>query len=154
MVDEIEVSSTRIRIALTEGDVRTAAHLLGHSYSLQGMVVKGNQLGRKFGYPTANIAVADPYKLIPADGVYAIRATLNEALLDGVASIGFRPTVNGRHRTVEAFLFNFDGDLYNAPLKIHFVEWLRPEVKFETVDLMIEAIERDVEQSKAILTQR
>lgn len=154
MVDEIEVSSTRIRIALTEGDVRTGAHLLGHPYSLQGIVVKGNQLGRKFGYPTANIAVADPYKLIPADGVYAIRAQVKDQLLDGVASIGFRPTVNGRHRTVEAFLFDYDGDLYNTTLKIYFVEWLRSEVKFETVDLMITAIEKDVQNSKLILAKR
>ncbi len=154
MVDEIEVSSTRIQIALTEGDVHTAAQLLGHPYSLCGKVVKGNQLGRKFGYPTANIAVADPFKLIPADGVYAIRATANQQQLDGVASIGFRPTVNGRHRTVEAFLFDFEGDLYDSELKISFVDWLRPEVKFETVDLMIAAIEKDVEQSKSILSQR
>lgn len=151
IVDDIEVSSTRIRIALQEGDVKTAAHLLGHRYSLQGLVVKGNQLGRKFGYPTANISINDPFKLIPADGVYAIRASLNNGWIDGVASIGFRPTVNGRHRTVEAFLFDFERNLYDQQLKIEFVEWIRPEVKFETVDLMIAEIEKDVTLSKKIL---
>ena len=151
LVDDIEVSSTRIRIALQEGDVKTAAHLLGHPYSLQGSVVKGNQLGRKFGYPTANIAVADPLKLIPADGVYVVRAPFNNQVLDGVASIGFRPTVNGRHRTIEAYLFDFDGDLYDQQLKINFIEWLRPELKFETIDLMIAEIDKDVVRAKEIL---
>ncbi|MEO6165877.1 MAG: bifunctional riboflavin kinase/FAD synthetase [Chitinophagales bacterium] len=151
LVDDIEVSSTRIRIALQEGDVKTAAHLLGHPYSLQGMVVKGNQLGRKFGYPTANIALADPLKLVPSDGVYVIQAQAGDRLLNGVASIGFRPTINGRHRTIEAYLFDFDGDLYDQQLKIEFIEWLRPELKFETVDLMILEIDKDVVRAKEIL---
>jgi riboflavin kinase/FMN adenylyltransferase len=154
LVDDIEVSSTRIRIALQEGDVKTARHLLGHYYSLQGPVVQGNQLGRKLGYPTANIAVEDSFKLIPADGVYVIQARLKQEVLHGVASIGFRPTVNGTNRTVEAFLFDYDTTLYGEILKIEFMEWLRPEVKFETVDLMIAAIDNDVAQARAILAKK
>lgn len=154
LVDDIEVSSTRVRIALQEGDVKTAAQLLGHCYSLQGVVERGKQLGRKLGYPTANIAVQDPFKLIPADGVYVIRAQCDGQLYSGVASLGFRPTVNGLHRTVEAFLFDFDGDLYGKVLKLEFLEWLRAEVKFETVDLMVTAIEQDVIRARKFLTDR
>ncbi len=151
LVDDIEVSSTRIRIALQEGDVKTAAHLLGHYYSLQGPVVQGKQLGRKLGYPTANIAVEHSFKLIPADGVYLVKARLKQEELYGVASIGFRPTVNGTHRTVEAFLFDYDDTAYGEMLKLEFIEWLRPEVKFETVDLMIAAIDQDVALAKELL---
>jgi riboflavin kinase/FMN adenylyltransferase len=111
-------------------------------------------LGRKLGYPTANIAVEDSFKLIPADGVYVIQARLKQEVLHGVASIGFRPTVNGTNRTVEAFLFDYDTTLYGEILKIEFMEWLRPEIKFETVDLMIAAIDHDVAQARAILAKK
>lgn len=151
MVDDIQVSSTRIRIALSEGDVKTASHLLGRYYSVEGAVVKGNQLGRKFGYPTANISIADSLKLIPHDGVYVIRAFTEHGANEGVASIGFRPTVNGTHRTVEAYLFDFNRDLYGKLLKIEFLEWIRSEIKFETVDLMIDAIDKDVKVAKQFL---
>lgn len=151
LVEDIEVSSTRIRIALQEGDVKTASHLLGHYYSLEGKVVMGNQLGRKLGFPTANILVEDPFKLIPADGVYAIRAYLNGESFEGALSIGFRPTVNGSTRTVEAFLFDFDKDIYDSFLKVDFIEWIREEEKFANIDLLVEAMKKDVAQAKNIL---
>ncbi|MBA3647796.1 MAG: bifunctional riboflavin kinase/FAD synthetase [Chitinophagales bacterium] len=151
LVEDIEVSSTRIRIALQEGDVKTAAHLLGHLYSVEGTVVKGNQLGSRIGYPTANISVHDGYKLIPADGIYAIKATLDGNIYNGVISIGLRPTVNGKDRTIEAFLFDFTQDIYGKLLKVEFAEWIREERKFETIGLMTEAIRNDEEQAKQIL---
>jgi riboflavin kinase/FMN adenylyltransferase len=154
MVDEIEVSSTRIRIALQEGDVSTAAHLLGHYYCLSGKVIRGNQLGRKLGYPTANILPGQPLKLVPADGVYAIRVLADQATgwQNGVMSIGFRPTVNGTHRTIEAHLFDFAGELYGQTLTIQFIRFIRDEWKFETVDLMLEEIKKDEAKAREILS--
>ncbi len=155
MIDDIEVSSTRIRIAIQEGDVKTANQLLGHIYSLTGVVVKGNQLGRKLGYPTANVKIEDDYKLIPADGVYAIRCIFEmeerAVTKNAVCSIGYRPTVNGTHRTVEAFIFDFDGNIYNQKLTIEFVERIREEEQFETLDLMVEEIRRDEIKARKIL---
>jgi riboflavin kinase/FMN adenylyltransferase len=152
MVDDIEVSSTRIRIALQEGDVKTASHLLGYDYSLTGKVVKGNQLGRKLGYPTANIALADRHKLVPSDGVYAIKVIIEKERHDGVMSIGMRPTVNGTHHTIEAHVFDFGRDLYDKEITVEFIEWIREERKFETVDLMVEEIRRDEIQARKILS--
>ena len=152
MVDDIEVSSTRIRIALQEGDMKTSSHLLGYFYSLTGKVVKGNQLGRKLGYPTANIALADKHKLVPADGVYAITVILENEKHDGMMSIGMRPTVNGTHRTIEAHIFDFDRNLYDKEITVEFIEWIREQLKFETVDLMVEEIKNDEEKSRFILS--
>ena len=151
IVDDIEVSSTRIRIALQEGDVKTASHLLGYSYSLSGKVTKGEQLGRKLGYPTANIVPGDKYKLIPADGVYAIKIILGNEKRNGVMSIGMRPTVNGTHRTIEAYIFDFNNDIYGEEITVEFIEWIREERKFETLDLMVEEIKIDEQKARATL---
>jgi len=151
MVDEIEVSSTRIRLALQEGDVSTASHLLGHTYSLTGKVVKGNQLGRKLGFPTANISIADRFKLIPADGVYAVRVLVNNEWKSGAMNVGYRPTVNGTHHTIEVYIFDFSSDLYDQEITVQFIEFIREERKFETLDLMVEEIRRDEEKARKIL---
>src|SRR6185436_8341852 len=151
IVDDIEVSSTRIRIALQEGDVKTASHLLGYFYPLSGTVTKGNQLGRKLGYPTANILPGDKYKLIPADGVYAIKVIFDNEKRNGVMSIGMRPTVNGTNRTIEAYIFDFNDDIYEKEITIGFIEWIREERKFETVDLMVEEIRRDESKARELL---
>ncbi|MFI5135626.1 MAG: bifunctional riboflavin kinase/FAD synthetase [Chitinophagales bacterium] len=151
MVDEIEVSSTRIRIAMQEGDVSTASHLLGHPYSLTGKVVKGNQLGRKLEFPTANISIADQFKLIPADGVYAVKVLVNEDWKHGAMNIGYRPTVNGTHHTIEVYIFDFSSDLYEQEITVQFIEFIREEKKFETLDLMVEEIQRDEEIARKIL---
>jgi len=153
LVDEIEVSSTRIRIALQEGDVETANHLLGHNYSLEGNVIKGDQLGRKLGYPTANILVEDKFKLIPADGIYAIKAHIAEGSspVNGVMSIGMRPTVSGKHRTIEAHLFNFDQDIYQKKIKVDFIQWIRDETKFKTLELLTAQMKSDEAKARSIL---
>ena len=152
LVDDIEVSSTRIRIALTEGDVSTASHLLGHSYSIEGIVEKGNQLGRRLGFPTANIRIENKYKLIPADGIYAAQCFLNEQKLDGIMSIGMRPTVDGRSRTQEVYLFNFNEDIYGQKIKAALIEWIRDEIKFPTLDELVEAMKKDVVAAGKILS--
>ncbi|MBA2407327.1 MAG: bifunctional riboflavin kinase/FAD synthetase [Chitinophagales bacterium] len=151
LIEDIEVSSSRIRLALLEGDVKTASHLLGHHYFMEGIVVRGKQLGRKLGFPTANVQVPDKYKLIPGDGVYAVKAALGQHHFKGAASIGFRPTVNGNHRTIEAYLFDFNKDIYDQLLKITFIEWIREERKFESVEKMVEEMKRDVERAKVKL---
>jgi len=151
LIDDIEVSSSRIRLALLEGDVKTASHLLGHHYFIEGKVVKGDQLGRKLGYPTANIQVPDRFKLIPGDGVYAVTAILGQQQFKGAASIGFRPTVNGNHRTIEAFLFDFNRDIYDQLLRVTFVAWIREEQKFKSMEKLVEEMARDVERAKVEL---
>jgi len=151
LIDDIAVSSTRIRIALSEGDIELASHLLGHTYAISGMVVKGQQLGNKLGFPTANISINDSLKLIPADGVYAVRIKYKNNFLKGMMNIGFRPTVDGLHHKLEVHLFDFNKDLYNEILEIQFVKRLREERKFLTVDDLKEQLHKDKEQSILIL---
>jgi riboflavin kinase/FMN adenylyltransferase len=135
--------------------------LLGYNYLLSGTVTKGNQLGRKLGYPTANILPADRYKLIPADGIYAVKVILPEDITteknekhNSVMSIGMRPTVNGTHCTIEAYIFDFTGDLYEKKITVEFIERIREERKFETLDLMVEEIKRDEMKARNILSEK
>ena len=151
LVDDITVSSTRIRIALNEGDIELATHLLGHSYSIAGTVVHGQQLGNKIGFPTANIAVKDSLKLTPADGVYAVYVNYKTAKLKGMMNIGYRPTVDGMHHKLEVHLLDFNKDLYNEELKIHFVKRLREEKKFSSIDELKEQLKLDKENTISVL---
>lgn len=128
--DNIKVSSTRIRHALDAGEVEVANNLLGYPYRLTGTVVKGQQLGRKLGYPTANIISPEPYKLIPGNGVYAVNVLSAGKRLSGMMNIGVRPTVDGLHRTSEVNIFDFDADIYGESLTVEFVKWVRGEQKF------------------------
>lgn len=150
LLDEVSVSSTRIREAIQRADIDTANQLLGYPYFFSGVVVKGNQLGRTLGYPTANIEHADPEKLIPADGVYAVEAQLlpqsslfGAPMIRGMMSIGIRPTVGGTPRTIEVNLFDFDQDIYGRELRIFVRKYLRPEAKFADLDELKAAIDRD-----------
>jgi riboflavin kinase/FMN adenylyltransferase len=142
-VDQVEVSSTKIRNALLAGDVRTATAYLGREYSLQGIVVKGKQLGRTIGYPTANIEVGDSYKLIPADGIYAVRVDLEGSIYQGMMSIGMNPTVNGTMRTIEVNILNFEKDIYDKRVKICFVQRIRNEQKFAGLEELKKQLHRD-----------
>lgn len=151
LVDDIAVSSTRIRIALREGDIELATHLLGHSYSFTGSVVHGQQLGNKIGFPTANIEINDALKLIPADGVYAVTVIYKSEKLNGMMNIGFRPTVDGLHHKLEVHLLDFNQDLYNQSLEIHFVKRLRDEKKFSSLDELKEQLRKDKEEAILIL---
>ena len=142
-LDNIEVSSTKIREALQKGDISTANSYLGYEYSLRGKVIKGKQLGRELGYPTANIEVADKYKLIPADGIYAVKVFHEGTQYKGMMSVGFNPTVDGKKRTIEVNIFDFDKDVYNQGIRINFVEWLRKEKKFPDLEKLKKQIDAD-----------
>ncbi|MEM8894878.1 MAG: bifunctional riboflavin kinase/FAD synthetase [Bacteroidota bacterium] len=142
-IDDVSVSSTKIRNALLSGDLATASNYLGRDYTLSGKVVPGNKLGRTLGFPTANINVAENYKLIPADGVYAIRAVVNRNHIKGMMNIGVRPTVDGTKRKIEAHLFDFNQDIYGVSMDISLVGLIRPEVKFDSTDALRSQLEID-----------
>lgn len=136
-LEDVKVSSSRIRRFLAEGDVRQANTLLGYQYALQGVVVSGHQVGRHIGFPTANLKVQED-KLLPAQGVYAVRVTIeDEATYDGMLCIGHRPTLNnGDELSVEANLFDFSGDLYGKKVKLMLVDRLRDEQSFPSVQAL------------------
>lgn len=142
-IDDITVSSTKIRNALTHGDVETATRYLGYSYPVSGKVVAGNSLGKKIGFPTANIFVSQTYKLIPGDGVYAIKATVHGQTHGGMANIGNQPTFDNRSHAFEVNIFGFDKDIYGEDVKIEFVSRIRSEMKFDGVDSLIAQLQND-----------
>ncbi|EIW90782.1 riboflavin biosynthesis protein RibF [Capnocytophaga sp. oral taxon 412 str. F0487] len=142
-VDEVSVSSTKIREALNKGDVITAEHYLGTPYSLTGTVVHGLKLGRTLGYPTANIQVTKDYKLIPKDGVYVVYSYIGGQKVYGMMSIGKNPTIEGKGASIEVYFFDFNGDLYNRELTIYFVKYLREERKFSSVALLKKQLQDD-----------
>ena len=142
-VDEVSVSSTKIREALNKGDVTTAEHYLGTPYSLTGTVVHGLKLGRTLGYPTANIQVTEDYKLIPKDGVYAVYSYIDERKVYGMMSIGKNPTIEGKGASIEVYFFDFNGDLYDRELTIYFLKYLREERKFSSVALLKKQLQDD-----------
>ena len=134
ILKDITISSTKIRTALISGDNETAAAYLGYNYFFSGVVKEGNKLGRTIGYPTANLTIVNDNKLIPADGVYAVDVTINQTFYKGMMNIGNRPTVNGKKRTIEVNVFNFDENIYGEEIKITLKKFLRNEIKFEGLD--------------------
>ncbi|HWZ22289.1 MAG TPA: bifunctional riboflavin kinase/FAD synthetase [Cytophagaceae bacterium] len=153
-LDDIAVSSTEIRNALSNGAVSKADLYLEQPYKLKGIVVKGKQLGRTIGFPTANIKVSDPDKLIPADGVYAVQVKYKESLLGGMLNIGMRPTVEGLDRTIEVNIFNFDKEIYGEELEILFLEFIRPEKKFNGLEALKEQLNSDKITAHKILLSK
>lgn len=148
----VPVSSSLIRTLLHQGDVDAAARCLGYEYFLDGTVVGGYQVGRKIGFPTANLCVDDPEKLIPADGVYAVWVTLDGSTYMGMLNIGMRPTIdNGTNRTIEVNILHFHSDIYNKTIRLTFVKRTRPELKFDTIDALIGQLHKDAEEVEAIL---
>ncbi len=135
-INEVSISSTKIRNALLDGNVELAAAYLGYNYSLTGIVAKGKQLGRTIGYPTANIKVNEPYKLIPSNGVYVAKATIEGKAVFGMMNIGTRPTVDGTTQTIEINLFDFKRDLYHQEITISPLKRMRSEQKFESIDAL------------------
>lgn len=149
----VPVSSSLIRTLLHQGDVDAAARCLGYEYFLNGTVVGGYQVGRKIGFPTANLCVDDPEKLIPADGVYAVWVTLDGSTYMGMLNIGMRPTIdNGPNRTIEVNILHFHSDIYNKTIRLTFVKQTRPELKFDTIDALIGQLHKDAEEVEAILS--
>ena len=142
-IDHVGVSSTKIRKALEEGDIDTATHFLGNFYSLTGRVVMGDKLGRVLGYPTANIEVDTAYKLIPADGIYAVTVDHANKRYKGMLYIGNRPTVNGVKRNIEVNLFDFAQDIYGESLTVHFHKLIRGDIKFNDLEALKEQLHLD-----------
>ena len=139
----LEISSTQIRAALANGDIASATAMLGYGYSLQGVVVAGNRLGRTIGFPTANMRLYEPLKLVPANGVYAVEVDVLGSRFRGMTNIGVRPTVGGTFRTVETHILDFNEDIYGLPLRISFLRRIRDEIRFPSLDALKEQLEKD-----------
>jgi len=150
-VENIAVSSTKIRAALMAGDVKKANKLLGYEYTICGKVVHGNEIGRTIGFPTANIATQHEYKLIATSGVFACRVEWNGQVFDGMGNIGYRPTVSDGHLTVEVHLFDFDRFIYDEMICIRFIDRIRNEKKFDNLEALRQQLLVDKEQVKTIL---
>lgn len=142
-INDISVSSTKIRTALLDGDMDLANKYLGYDYFLSGIVVKGKQLGRTINFPTANLKIEENYKLIPQNGVYIVKSTIDQKTVFGMMNIGFNPTVDGQSQTIEIHYFDFDTDLYNQKIKVSMLHRIRSEHKFESVTLLKEQLEKD-----------
>lgn len=151
LLDEGEpISSTRIRNLLLEGRVREAERLLGRPYTLGGTVAAGAHRGRSLGFRTANLPV-DPTRAVPRDGVYVVRAVTADGRRGGVANIGVRPSFDAGERLLEVHVFDYDGDLYGRWMAVEFVEWLRPELRFNSPSELTAQIARDVAEARALL---
>ncbi len=146
-VDHVKISSTKVRQALLDGDVSMANELLGYRYPLSGVVVKGDQLGRTLGFPTANIGAIDQFKLVPGDGVYAVTVELSSGDHVGMLYIGERPTIEGadRKRVVEVNIFDLDRDLYGETISVRFVERVRADMRFADLATLKDQLHRDRE---------
>ncbi len=142
-VDHVAVSSSKIRKALEEGDLETATHLLGRSYTISGQVVRGDKLGRVLGYPTANIDLDSRLKLIPVDGIYAVTVEHEHSIFKGMLYIGNRPTVNGTKRAIEVNLFDFNKDIYGETLTVHFHQLIRSDSKFQDLEALKMQLHKD-----------
>ena len=150
-VDQVNVSSTKVREALLQGDIKTANKYLGGSFSLAGIVEHGDQIGRKIGYPTANIKPTESYKLIPAQGVYAVEVKAEGKMYKGMLNIGNRPTLDGKDLRIEVHLFGFEGNLYNKRLEIKFLHYLRADQKFDSLEALKEQLHKDADHAKSVL---
>lgn len=150
-IQDVSVSSTKIRNALKEGNMALANEYLGYNYFLNGTVVKGKQLGRTIGFPTANIYIEEDYKLIPKIGVYVVQAVVNEEIVYGMMNIGFNPTVNGDKQTIEVHLFNFNKDIYDQNIKVSLLHYIREEQKFGSVDALKAQLHQDQIEALAFI---
>ena len=146
-IDDVSISSTKIRKALESGDVITANTYLGYEYMLTGIVKKGKGVGRQLNFPTANLAIAESYKLIPKTGTYTVKSVLFGKMVYGMMNIGYNPTVNGKTQSIEVHFFDFKEDLYNQKIQIDILHRLRDEHKFESLDALKEQLAKDRENS-------
>lgn len=142
-VDEVSVSSTKIRNSLLEGNISLANDYLGYSYMLSGIVVKGNQLGRTIGFPTANIQISENYKLIPKNGVYMVTAILNNKIIFGMMNIGVKPTLGENLMSIEVHLLHFSEDIYGQEIQVNVIDRLRDEQKFESFEVLKSQLDMD-----------
>lgn len=157
ILDNIAISSTNIRQALLHNDIATADKLLGYEFFFEGEIVHGDKLGRKLGYPTANLKVHNEEKIIPGNGIYAVYSEIRNpgqtrsSRLKGMMSIGFRPTVDGKKRVIEVNLFDFNEEIYGKTLRVYVKKYLREEVKFDSLEALVKQIDQDKKDSLLVL---
>ena len=152
-IQNISVSSTKIRKALEEGNIEKANIYLGYEFMITGRVIHGRGLGTKWNYPTINIQLEEKYKLIPKAGVYIVKTILNNMNVFGIMNIGFRPTVGGKHQTIEVHLLDYNADLYGANIQVQLFYRLRDEQKFSSVDKLITQIKQDEKKARELIAK-
>jgi len=151
-LNHVNISSTKIRNALLAGDVETANSFLNHPYGIRGTVIAGQKIGRKLGFPTANIQADDHHKLIPKDGAYAVKVFVDSSSYAGMMNIGFRPTVSGgTSKTIEVHLLDFEADLYDKQLQVEFVKRLRDEVPFSDIEALKAQLLQDSNKTRELV---
>ena len=151
-IQNIAVSSTKIRQALKDGNIKKANNYLGYEFMLTGIVVHGRGLGKQWNYPTINIQIEESYKSIPKSGVYIVRTILNNTTVFGIMNIGYRPTVNGKHQTIEVHLLDFNADLYGEKIRVHLIYRLRDEQKFASINELISQIKKDEKKARELIS--
>ncbi|MFY8020230.1 MAG: bifunctional riboflavin kinase/FAD synthetase [Bacteroidia bacterium] len=151
-VNNVSVSSTKIRESLLAGEIKQANTYLSRKYCLTAQVVQGKQLGRTIGFPTANLVILNEHKLIPADGVYAVEVEWNKQILGGMMNIGNNPTIHGKGRSMEVHIFNFSEDLYNQTIRVSFVDKLRNEIRFSGIETLKSQLFQDKLRALEILS--
>ncbi|WP_222983050.1 bifunctional riboflavin kinase/FAD synthetase [Flagellimonas meishanensis] len=152
-IDEVSVSSTKIRKALLEGDITTANNYLSYPYRLTGTIMKGKGLGKQFGFPTANLHIEEDYKLIPKNGVYVVTGEINGMEYHGMMNIGFNPTVSGTKKSIEINFFDFNGNLYDQKIQVGILHRIRDEHKFDTIDELRAQLIKDKDQSLELISK-
>ena len=152
-IEEVAISSTKIRNALLEGNIKLANQYLGYTYTISGIVIKGNQLGRTIGFPTANIEIKEGYKLIPSNGVYIVKTLVEKQIVFGMMNIGTKPTVGGTSQSIEVHFFDFNDDIYDKTIEISFLERIRDEQKFESIELLKKQLSEDKLKSLKFISE-
>ncbi len=142
-ISNIAISSTKIRKAISEGNISTAKKYLGYDFSLSGKIVHGKSIGRTLGFPTANIEVKEEYKLLPKNGVYLIQSVINHNKYFGMMNIGIKPTIKESSKTIEVNFFDFEGDLYHKNIEVNIKKFIRDEIKFDSLELLKSQILKD-----------
>lgn len=154
LIDDVDVSSTKIRKAIKEGDIKTANTYLNRNFTLRGKVKHGNKIGRDIGYPTANLLVEESYKIIPKNGVYAVIAWVNEKSYNAMLNIGYRPTINTESNiNIEVHIFDFNETIYDNYIKIEFIDRIRDEIKFNNVEELKKQLHKDKKSALELLAQ-
>lgn len=152
-VDDVSVSSTKIRKALLDGDITTANNYLNYPYMLTGTIKKGKGMGRDFGFPTANLHIAETYKLIPKTGAYVVSSTISGKVHFGMMNIGFNPTVDGTEKSIEVNFFDFEGDLYDQKIQVSLLHRIRDEQKFSSIEELKAQLKKDKDYSLELISK-
>ena len=150
-ISNIAISSTKIRKAISEGNISTAKKYLGYDFSFSGEIVHGKSIGRTLGFPTANVEVKEEYKLLPKNGVYLIQSIIDHNEYFGMMNIGIKPTINKSSKTIEVNFFEFEGDLYNKKIKVSIKQFIRDEIKFDSLELLKSQIQKDKVNCNSII---